>query len=143
MVVRHTQEVAPVEKLWEEEDPDNGRGASDGREAEETSDENLGASLHVERLDHEDRQNAEDPIASAIDNGCGQVHAQHDLVLPAFPGSSRRVLPPSARRVALKRGHEEVARPAETDPDHDDAQNPDVESRDGDPEEEQADCYLE
>lgn len=142
-MVRHTQEVVPVEKLWEEEDPDKCCGASDGREAEETPDENLGASLHVERLDHEDRQYPEDPIASAIDNGRGEIHAQHDLVFPAFPGGSRRFQPPGARRVTLKHGHEEVARPADADPNHDDAQNPDVESRDGDSEEEQADSNLE
>lgn len=118
--VKLTQKVFSVEKFWQEEDADERSGTSDSGEAEKAGDENLSAPPHIKRLDHENWQDAEHPVASTIDDGRGQVHSQDNPVLPTFVGGARRVCPPSGRRMALEYGHEEVTSPAYAYSNHDD-----------------------
>jgi hypothetical protein len=118
--VKLTQKVFSVEQFWQEKDADKRSGTSDRSEAEKACDKNLGAPPHVERLDHKNWKDPEHPVASAIDDGRGQVHSQDNPVLPALVGGARRVCPPGGRRMALEYGHEEVTRSAYAHSNHDD-----------------------
>lgn len=113
-----------------------------GSKAEDTHGYESRSLVHVERPDDEHWQDTETPIRNAVDDG-GDVGGDGDgVVLQAFTGGARCLLPEDADGPALEQDNHQVGGSKEDTADHEDAEEPDVELDDRETNKEQADGQL-
>lgn len=113
-----------------------------GSKAKDTHGNESRSLVHVERPNNEHWQDTEAPIRNTVDDG-GDVGGDGDgVVLQAFTGGARCLLPEHADGSALEQDNHEVGGSEENTADHEDAQEPDVKFDDRETNEEQADGQL-